>query len=232
MSTKQNNFIQGVKAGGPIAIGYIPIAIAFGALALKAEMAVGEAIAMSVFVFAGASQFMAASMLLTGVGATQIVLATFFINMRHLIMSMAVNNQLKGVPVIQKAGLAFGITDETFALITLQGEGENETKSPAHTAGLMGVAYLSWVTGTTIGAFSAQAIPPSVSAGMTVGLYAMFIGLLVPHMRKSAQISIIAIASMLLNLFLVRVMEPGWAIVLATILAALIGAFILKEPSS
>ena len=59
----------------------------------------------------------------------------------------------------------------------------------------------------------------------------MFIGLLVPHMRKSIQISIIAIAAMLLNSALSSFMESGWAIVLATILAALLGAFILKEPA-
>lgn len=231
MHTKPDHLFQGIKAGSPVAIGYVPIAIAFGALALKANLTVGEAIAMSVFVFAGASQFMAASMVLSGAGAAQIVLATLFVNMRHLIMSMAVSEKLKGVPKTQKAGLAFGITDETFALITLFDESEGDTLNPAYTAGLMGVAYLSWVCGTAIGALSAQAIPPAVSAGMTVGLYAMFIGLLVPHMRKSVQISIIAIASMLLNSALNTFMEPGWAIVLATILAALLGAFILKEPA-
>lgn len=231
MPEKQHPLIQGIKAGGPVAIGYIPIAIAFGALALKANMSVGEAIAMSFIVFAGASQFMAASMLLAGAGAAQIILATFFVNMRHLIMSMAVNERLKGVPKLQKAGLAFGVTDESFALITLQGSQQDEPLSAAYAAGLMGVAYLSWAAGTAIGALGAQAIPATVSTGMTVGLYAMFIGLLVPHMRKSMRISLIAIASMLLNSALNSFMEPGWAIVSATVLAALLGVFILKEPS-
>lgn len=229
MKNQASQLIHGIRAGAPIAIGYVPIAIAFGALALKADLTIGEAIAMSVFVFAGASQFMAASMILSGAGAAQIVFATLFVNMRHLIMSMAVSEKIKGIPKPQKAGLAFGITDETFALITLFDESEGESLHPTYTAGLMGVAYLSWVSGTAIGALGAQAIPPSVSAGMTVGLYAMFIGLLVPHMRKSIQISLIAIASMLLNTALNTFMEPGWAIVLATILAALWGAFILRE---
>jgi 4-azaleucine resistance transporter AzlC len=231
MPSKKHHFFQGIKSGGPIAIGYMPIAIAFGALALKSNMTVSETVAMSVFVFAGASQFMAASMLLTGAGAAQIILATFFVNLRHLIMSMAVSDKLKGASKLQKTGLAFGITDETFALITLQGGIEENPISPVYTAGVMIEAYLSWVTGTTIGALGAQVIPPSVSSGMTVGLYALFIGLLVPHMRKSIKISIIAIASMLLNSLFNSVLDPGWAIVLATVLAAILGVFILKKPS-
>lgn len=228
MKQPTQEFLDGIKTGSPIALGYIPIAIAFGALAVKAQMTVEEAVLMSLFVFAGASQFMAASMILAGAGAAQIVATTFFVNLRHLIMSMAVNEQFKGFPKGWRIGLSFGITDETFALFTLQaGEREREI-TPVFSAGLIGIAYLGWAGGTALGGLGARVIPPTVSAGMTVGLYAMFIGLLIPHVRQSLKIGAVALLSMFLNAIFQTFLELGWAIVLATILGALFGSLIIK----
>lgn len=222
-------FIDGIKTGFPIAIGYFPIAIAFGALAIEANLATSEAVLMSVFVFAGASQFVAAGMILAGAGAVQIVAATFFLNLRHLIMSMAVNERIKGIPKVWRVGLSFGITDETFALLTLQDTDRDRDISRLYVAGLLLTAYLGWVTGTVVGCVSVQVIPPVISAGMSMGLYAMFIGLLVPQLRKSAHIALIALASMLLSTIFHRLLESGWAIVSATVLGALVGALIIEE---
>jgi len=222
-------FFDGVKTGFPIAVGYFPIAIAFGALAIEANLATSEAVLMSVFVFAGASQFVAAGMILAGANAVQIVAATFFLNLRHLIMSMAVNERIKVISRAWRVGLSFGITDETFALLTLQDTDRDGAISRLYVAGLLLTAYLGWVTGTAVGCVSVQVIPPVISAGMSMGLYAMFIGLLVPQLRKSARIAVIALASMLLSAIFHRLLESGWAIVSATVLGALVGALIIEE---
>ncbi|MBS1250886.1 MAG: Inner membrane protein YgaZ [Chloroflexi bacterium] len=228
-SNPTKELLAGIKTGSPIAMGYIPIAIAFGALAAKAQMTVEESVMMSIFVFAGASQFIAASMILAGAGPGQIVLTTFFVNLRHLIMSMAVHEQFKPFPKAWKIGLSFWITDETFATLTLKSEAEKENITPFFAAGLMGVAYLAWVAGTALGGLGAKIIPPGISAGMTVGLYAMFIGLLVPHVRQSLKIGAVALLSMFLNTVFQTFLEAGWAIVLATVLGAFFGALIIKE---
>ena len=227
-SNPTKEFIDGIKAGSPVALGYIPIAIAFGTLAVEAQMTVGEAVMMSLFVFAGASQFMAAGMILAGAEVAQIVVTTFFVNLRHLIMSMAVNDQFKGFRQAWRIGLSFGVTDETFALLTLQTAGDKRRTTPLFAAGLTGIAYVAWVAGTALGGLGARVIPPHISAGMGVGLYAMFIGLLVPHVRQSLKIGAIALLSMCLNAFFQTFLDTGWAIVLATILGALIGSIIIK----
>ncbi len=64
---------------------------------------------------------------------------------------------------------------------------------------------------------------------MTVGLYGLFIGLLVPPAKKSVRFALIALVSMLLNWILSQVLDLGWAIVLATILAAGLGILLIKE---
>ena len=227
---KNPKLIQGIQAGLPIALGYFPIAIAFGALAVQADLHWSEAVLMSVIVFAGASQFVGVSMLLAGAGAVQIITTTFFLNMRHLIMSLAVNDQMRHFQRPTKIFLSFFITDETFALLTLgEGESDGVERSPAYMAGLMITAYLGWVSGTAVGGLGAGIIPPEITTAMTVGLYGLFIGLLVPPARKSIGFALVAVASMALNWVLRFFLDPGWAIVLATVLAAGLGIAVIKE---
>jgi len=229
LKTHLRDFIQGIKAGLPIAIGYVPIAIAFGALALKANLSIREAVLMSILVFAGASQFMAASMILAGSSGIQIIIATLFLNLRHLIMSMSIHNTFLNTNKLWSAILSFGITDETFAVITLQNKKDQPPPTHYFSAGLMGIAHFGWVSGTVIGTFGAHVIPAEVSSAMTLGLYAMFIGLLMPHVRRSLRIGLIAGSSMILCTAFNLVLESGWAIVLATIVGALIGVMIGEE---
>lgn len=222
-------FFRGVQAGLPIALGYFPIAIAFGALAGQALLTWWEAALMSLLVFAGASQFVGVSMLLSGAGAVQIVATTFFLNLRHLIMSLAVNHQMRDFPTAWKNFLSFFITDETFALLTLGDRVQAEKRTPAYMAGLMLTAYLGWVAGSAAGGLGAEFIPAQVTTAMTVGLYGLFIGLLIPPAKKSTGFALIAVVSMLFNWALGYFLEPGWAIVLATVLAAALGIPLVEE---
>lgn len=229
MKMSIDEVVAGVRAGAPIAVGYLPIAVAFGALALKAELSVREALLMSALVFAGASQFMAAGMMLAGMGGVQIIAATLFINLRHMIMSLAVHNRVQTESKLWRAVVSFGITDETFAMLTMQQSGAPGVITPEYASGMMGIAYVGWISGTVLGGVGAQVIPPEVSAAMTIGLYAMFIGLLLPQMRRSLRIGLIAGTSMLLNTLLRLVLAAGWAIVLATVLSAFLGLSMRDE---
>ena len=227
------NFIRGIKSGLPIAVGYFPIAIAFGALAIQADLTWIEATLMSVIVFAGASQFVGVSMLLAGAGAAEIITTTFFLNMRHLIMSLTINDQIRHFPQSWKNLLSFGITDESFALLTLgkAGEDQDQELTPFYVGGLMLISYLGWVSGTAVGGMGASFIPVEITTAMTIGLYGLFIGLLIPPVRKSLPYGVIAVVSMLLNYLLGFIVDSGWAIVLATILAAGLGIILIREPS-
>ncbi len=222
-------FLQGARAGLPIALGYFPIAIAFGVLAGQAQFSWQEATLMSLLVFAGASQFVGVSMLLSGAGGLQIIAATFFINLRHLIMSLSVNDRMRDFRPLQKATLSFFITDETFGLLTLGEDKWSGKTPPGYMAGLMLTAYLGWVSGSAVGGLGAEFIPPQVTTAMTVGLYGLFIGLLVPPARKTRSYALIALASMLINWILSLVMAGGWALVLAAMLAAGMGIYLMEE---
>jgi len=55
----KTSILQGLSAAWPICLGYIPIGMAFGVLAQKAGLYPLEIMMMSIFVFAGSSQFIA-----------------------------------------------------------------------------------------------------------------------------------------------------------------------------
>lgn len=94
----KKGFLNGVKAATPIAIGFIPVATAFGMAGLNAGLNLYQCVFMSFMVFGGASQLMAVTMLASGAGMLQIVIATFAINFRHFIMGISVVPKLKHIP--------------------------------------------------------------------------------------------------------------------------------------
>ena len=115
---------RGVKAGIiaslPIAIGYIPIAITFGIIAQAAGLDFMQTLAMSIFIFAGASQFIGVNLIITGIPFIEIVLATFILNFRHFLMSSSLMTKLAPIRKRVLFVIGFGVTDETFALASMQ----------------------------------------------------------------------------------------------------------------
>lgn len=88
-------FFEGIKAGIPIAIGYIPIAITFGLLAKSMGIHYSIAAMMSFWVYAGASQFVAVNLLALNATYWEIVLTTFIINFRHFLMSASLSRRIE-----------------------------------------------------------------------------------------------------------------------------------------
>ena len=100
---------RGAAAGWPICLGYAPIGLAFGVLAQKAGLNLFEIAMMSVIVFAGSAQFIAVSMLASGVGAAAIIFTTFMVNLRHLLMSMSLSVFLGKASRLKLTFFSYGI---------------------------------------------------------------------------------------------------------------------------
>lgn len=229
---KDNDALKDFKAGivkaFPIMIGYLPIAISFGIIAMQTNLHLYQALLMSVTVFAGASQFMAVNMIYLGASGAEIVFAALVLNFRHFIMSMSLMNRLKSIPVRWKAFLSFGITDETFSVASADKDIAENT-SHFFVLGLFAGSYFSWVLGTLVGGLLFMAIPKGISESMSIALYSMFIALLVPAVRKQWRFGIIAAASGLFNFVLSRWLTGGWGIVFSTIIGGSLGIFLMVE---
>lgn len=209
----------------PIVVGYLPIAVAFGVIAAQSGIPLLLSVCMSGLVYAGASQFMAVNMLMTGAGSLEIVLATFVLNFRHFVMGLSLMNRLKKMPAAWKIAVSSGITDETFAVASLQ----KERISKWFLTGLVLTSYAAWVIGTLVGGLLSRVIPPSISESMSVALYAMFIGLLIPAVKDNGKRALIALISMGINTVLGIFLSSGWSIVSATVLGGLAGVCMMRR---
>lgn len=220
-----SEFKRGVQAGISIGIGYFPIALTFGLLAKTTGLTVGETMLMSLLVFAGASQYISLSLITLGTGVFEIVLTTFIVNIRHFLMSASLNEKCEEDQTITKMAYSFGITDETFSVAALK-EG---TVSTGFMFGIISVAYSSWVLNSGLGHLIGASLPKTLQESMSVALYAMFVGLLVPSMKKSVKVVFLAaLAASFNTIFTVtKVLSTGWAIVLATLLSAIMVELII-----
>ncbi|HIQ04108.1 MAG TPA: branched-chain amino acid ABC transporter permease [Anaerolineae bacterium] len=114
-----------MKAAFPTVLGYVPIGLAFGALARQIQLPLWQIGLMSALVYAGSSQFIAVSPLGIGTDLLTIIVTTFLVNLRHLLMSSALSSYLRRVSSRSPLLLAFGVTDGNFAvnITRLQREG-------------------------------------------------------------------------------------------------------------
>lgn len=222
---------RGFIVGLPIMLGYLPVAITYGVLAKQSGLSLIELTMMSVLVFAGASQFMAVNMIAVGAGAIEIIIATFVLNFRHFVMGLSLVNRLKSLRFISNFLLSFGITDELFAVSSINTKESKENKGVLFYISLFLTAYLSWIIGSFLGGLLGEFVPEKLSQSMGIALYAMFIGLLVPSVKKELKVGLIAVIAMLVHMLCSSVlnMSSGWAIVLGTIVGSFSGVYLLDE---
>ncbi|MCL6585743.1 MAG: AzlC family ABC transporter permease [Anoxybacillus sp.] len=204
----------------------MPIALTFGLLAKTTGLTFLETVMMSMIVFAGASQYIALNLLSLGTGTFEIVLTTFVLNIRHFLMSASLNEKAESDELWKKALYAFGITDETFSVAATK-EG---TVNASYMFGLIALSYGSWVVNSGIGHLVGASLPQSLQTSMSVALYAMFIGLLVPSFKKQRKTMWLAgLAAMINSVLLFFHMPKGWAIVVATLVSAVLVQYAVNE---
>lgn len=219
------HFWQGVKTGIPIVLGYIPIGIAYGIMARQAGLNMTETVGMSVLVYAGAAQMAGAQMIAAHTTMIAIVLTTFMMNLRHIMMTTCVMEKIEDTPTWKRVLLSFLVTDESFAVYTTDSQAK---PTGIFFFGLAVSAYLSWILASAIGGISAHILPDWASAGMSISLYAMFVALLVPgcvgHHKLLTVVGATAVFSLLFSAFL----SSGLAMVATTLCGAGVGVMVME----
>lgn len=222
---QKDEYLAGFRAGIPVFIGFIPIGIAYAIMARQAGFDIFETCFMSVAVFAGASQMMAVGMYAQGAGLAAIILATFLLNLRHVIMSTCIMNRMHPAKKPAKIAAAFGVTDESFAIFTTE---KPERCTFSFFLGLVTVTYFSWVLGSVIGAVTSDFLPVILTASLGIALYAMFIGLLFPGISGNGRLCLLVLLTAVCNTLLCLVIPQSWALIVSTLLCAFAGVFFVN----
>lgn len=162
-----------------IAVAVGAFGVVFGLSAREAGLSVLEASAMSVVVFAGASQFAALGYLSAGLPWLAIVMLTFLLNARHLLYAASLAPRLARIPWRQRALMAHVLTDEAFALSAVHFRRSGCVDTSGYwLAALVGV-FIPWNLATIAGALLGSAIPDPQGVGLDVVFPAAMAGLAV-----------------------------------------------------
>jgi len=217
----------------PIVLGYIPIGFAYGVLAQEAGLSPRNTVLMSLIVYAGASQFIAAGLFASGISPLAVVLTTFVANLRHLLMSASLAPYVRRWRKPLLAAFAYQVTDETFAVHAARFASTPGPVNRAEVFCVNLVAQAAWVFGGWLGIVGGQVIPDPRPWGLDYALSAMFIALLVLQIKNRIQVGVALLAGGLaVGLALLGLDQ--WAVVVSTIVGATIGVLWerwIKTPS-
>lgn len=202
--------------GIPFGIAAGLVGVSFGAVA-QPVMGAGAAIAMSVFVFAGAAQFGATAVLASGGSTLTAILTGIMLNARFLPMGVAIAGALTGGP-LKRALQGQTVVDASWAAAHLGG-GRFDRQL------LMGATipqYPAWVLGTVVGALGADKLGDPDALGLDAVFPAFFLGLLLPEATASPTARLVAVTGAVIALALTPVLPAGLPILIAAS-AALLG---------
>lgn len=226
-----NDFIKGFKNGIPIGLGYIPVSFTFGFMAVSGGLPIWLTVFISMSNLTSSGQFAGTNLILAGASYFEITITTFIINIRYMLMSLSLSQKLKsGIGTIDRLLFSFGITDETFAVASM----EKENISSAYMYGLISFPYAGWTLGTILGACATGILPKALQSAMGIALFAMFTALIVPAAKHSKTILCIAFISVATTCILKYVaffkfISPGFRIIISTFAGAGIGAFLFPD---
>jgi len=197
------NLTQALRYSFPVFLGYVTIGIAFGLLVTDAGYPWWLAPVMSVTMFAGAAQFIAVGLFAAGTSLWEAALIQLVVNARHIAYGLSMMNRLKDAGPI-KYYIIFGMSDETFALLSSLPRSENNREQIGFMflVTLLDQAY--WVLGGLIGAVAGSLIPFNTD-GIAFALTSLFIVLMIEQIirvRKAGIFIASAVLAILCALFL------------------------------
>lgn len=227
-------FKKGLVDGVPIGLGYFSVSFTFGILAVANGFLAWEAVLISMTNLTSAGQFAGMTVMAQGGNLLEMALTQFVINLRYSLMSLSMSQKVdEGMTVPKRLFFGAFHTDEIYAVAIGQ-EGKVGWK---YFSGLIIVPYLGWTLGTLAGALCGSHLPESVCNALGVALYAMFIAIVIPAMKKSRAMLLIVMLAVLLRCVFYYVpalkvhVSDGFAVIICAVATSLLGAilFPVKE---
>ncbi len=229
-STKKA-FLEGVRDGVPIALGYFAVAFSLGIAARSAGLTAFQGFFASTLCVASAGEY--ALFTLIGAGATylEVALLTLITNARYFLMSCALSQRIgPGMKSIHRYLIGAVVTDEIFG-ITIARPGYVE---PPYNYGAIAASVPAWAIGTALGILMGNLLPARIVSALSVALYGMFLAIIIPPAKKSIAVALCVILGFACSWafgaveFLAAALSPGTRTILLTVVLS--GAMALAFP--
>lgn len=175
-------FLNGVRDGIPIAVGYFAVAFSLGIVAKKAGLNPFQGFISSFLNHASAGEYAEFTVIMANAPYVEMAFVILITNIRYLLMSCALSQKFDtDTSMLHRFFVGFGITDEIFG-ISIAGTG---ILNPYYNYGAMFIALPGWSMGTALGIVAGNVLPASVVSALSVALYGMFVAIIIPAAKQN-----------------------------------------------
>ncbi len=224
---------KGLKDGIPIALGYFAVAFTLGIVAKNSGLSALETMIAAALTNASAGAYAAFSVIKEDSGFLEMALTQLVVNIRYLLMAAALSQKLAPkTSTLHRSLVAFDVTDEIFGISIAQ----KGTLNPFYNYGAATVSIPGWALGAFFGVIMGNVLPSAVVSALSVGLYGMFLAIIIPPARKNKVIALLVIVSMSASLVFAKTpilmnLSEGMRVIILTVVISLLAAvlFPVKE---
>lgn len=193
MTNNKRWYKKGIRDGMPIALGYFAVSFTLGIAAKNAGLTAFQAMLTSILNNASAGEFAGFTLIAAGSGYLEMAIMEVVANARYLLMSCALTQKLDPkTPLLYRLFMGFYVTDEIFGIAI----GVPEKLNPFYTFGAITVAAPGWAIGTYLGVLMGNILPGNIVSALSVGLYGMFIAVIIPPAKTNKILAGLIIISM------------------------------------
>ena len=190
----RNDAIAGIVQSIPLVFAATPFAIVYGALGESLGMSFWLIIAISMLVFAGASQFIALTLLAAGTPIGIIIFTVFLVNIRHMLYAISLVPQFKQVSSWVRIPMAYTLTDETFAIVTNKMQQQPNTHFVAFYLGSALFMYCNWALWSGIGFYVGSEFSGLKELGLEIAMVVAFAGIVVSQLKNLSHYACLLVA--------------------------------------
>lgn len=223
-----HKFIQGLRDGIPIALGYFAVSFTLGITMRNAGLSAIQGFFASLLNNASAGEYAGVSMIAIHAPYFEIALMILIANARYLLMSFALSQKFHPKEhLIHRMIVGFDLTDELFGLAINQ---EGYLK-PTYYYGAMAITMPAWAIGTALGILLGNVLPASIVQALSVALYGMFLAIIIPEAKKEKHVLWVVLAAFALSyacsiLPVIKTLSEGTRTIVLTVLLASLAAFL------
>lgn len=226
-------FKKGVRNGIPIALGYFAVAFTLGISAANAGLTAFQATLASLTNNASAGEYAGFTVIASSSGYLEMAVMQIVANARYLLMSFAMSQKISpDMKLHHRLLVAFDLTDEIFGISIA----EPGKLNPYFSYGAFSVAIPGWSLGTCLGVIMGNVLPSNVVSALSVGLFGMFIAIVVPAAKRNKVLFGVVLVSMAASYLFYNIsffdsLSSGTKTIILTVVIALAAAvlFPVKE---
>ena len=207
-------------------VAYIPIGLLWGTLAAGKGFSALAAMLMSVFVYAGASQFVAVDMWVQPLPLFVLTLTTLVVNLRHVLMSASISRHIKSVPTGWRYALMFILTDESWAMA--ERRALTRELDLGYLLGTFLPLWPTWFLCSFVGAAVGNRLGDPAVYGLDFAFSAIFLSIIMGFW-KGPRTGAVIIASGLAAVAAKLLMPGAWYIMAGGVIGVIVAALLHSE---